>query len=147
MGRMRIAGICLLVALSSSAAIAASASAEIPELGRCQKVTPVEEGKKKIYSGQFNGKACLKKNPRGKGHYEFLPGPGANNKFYGVATEETEFETTGGIKISCSVAIFKGEYTGAKTLKTKISLSGCEQPVKRPCQTNPAKEGEIESLS
>jgi hypothetical protein len=149
MGRTRIAGICLAAVVAASCAGVTSASAEIPELGRCVKSEPVKEGKKTIYHGGFVAQNCIRTSPAKKGKYEWLPGPGPNNKFYGIANEPSpEFETTGGVKISCATVTVSGEYTGAKSEKiNKIGASGCEAGVHRPCQTNPAKEGEIEGLA
>jgi hypothetical protein len=50
-----------------------------------------------------------------------------------------------GLTISCSVATFNGEYTGAKTASVTVDFIGCLNVAsKKKCQTNPAKEGEIE---
>jgi hypothetical protein len=145
MGRLRIAGVCLVTVCVAGAAGAAGASAELPELGRCVKVTPVQEGKKTVYPGKYGSKSCIKQNALKRGKYEFLPGPGAANKFYGVASEpEPVLETTGGQKVRCSSFVLKGEYTGPKTEKATLFLGGCTDGAGRPCQANPAKEGEIE---
>jgi hypothetical protein len=151
MGRKRTlgAGLIATIAVLAVAGLGATSAsaAEIPELGRCVKVTGVVEGKKTVYNGKYSGKGCGKQNATSKGKFEWLPGPGAQNKFYGVANEpEPTFETTGGLKIECSVMIFKGEYTGGKTAKVTPLLGGCESGFKRPCQTVPTKEGEIEGL-
>lgn len=146
MGRIRTVGICMVVLVAAGALGAGVASAEIPELGRCVKAEAVQEGKKTVYHGNYSGKNCIKLKT-GKGKYEFLPGPGANNEFYGVADEAApELVTVGGRKIVCSIISFKGKYTGPKTETVKLSASGCEEG-KRPCQSNPAKEGEIEPTS
>jgi hypothetical protein len=148
MQRVRIVGVLVAAALSIGGLAATTASAEIPELGRCVKVTPVQEGKKMVYHGAFSTKNCVKHNPAKKGKYEWLPGPGPNAEYYGVANEPSpELVTTGGRKISCSDVIFKGKYTGAKTETVNVSLGGCEEGFHRPCQSNPAKEGEIEGVS
>jgi len=142
MKRTRIMGLLLIAAFSLSAIGAASASAAgeyeiagLPELGRCVKV-----GK----GGHFKGRKCLSPSPSGKAKYEWLPGAGKENKFVGVGVEpEPVLETVTGSKIICSAAVFKGEYTGPKTEKENINFSGCLLGTKS-CQTNPAKEGEIE---
>jgi len=146
MARMRLAGVLFVMALLLGAASALSASAEVPELGRCVKVEPVQEGKKMVYHGNYTGKTCVKMKA-GKGKYEFLPGPGPKNEYYGVAVEPSpELVTVSGRKIICSIIAFKGKYTGPKTETVNISLGGCEDGT-RPCQSSPAKEGEIEGLS
>lgn len=125
-----------------------SASAALPELGRCLPVEGVREGKKTVYHGAYKGKTCQKASTNGRGRYEFYPGPGTKNHFYGLAEEpEPVLETVGGAKVSCGVIVFKGEYTGPKTEKVAITFAGCEEGAlgsQKYCQSNPAKEGEIE---
>ncbi|HTZ85441.1 MAG TPA: hypothetical protein VMB05_02125 [Solirubrobacteraceae bacterium] len=142
MRRVRVAGGCLLAAFAISAVGAATAAAEPPEVGRCVEVEGVKEGKKTIYSGGYGSARCIKPKAGHNGRYEWLPGPGPHNKFFGVG-EETVLETVGGQRVFCSASVFKGEYTGAKTEKVKLSFDICEDSAKRPCQTTPAKEGEI----
>lgn len=139
---MRIAGACLLALLALAVVGAASASAELPELGRCVAVEGVQEGKKTVYSGAYGAPTCLHQKPGHNGKYEWEPGPGANNKFFGFA-EEPVLETVGGQKVSCAAGLFKGEYTGPKTEKLTATFEICEDAAKRPCQTTPAKEGVI----
>jgi hypothetical protein len=148
MRRMRITGSVLLAALVVLCSLAAaSASAELPELGRCVKIEGVVTGKKTVYNGAYRGKTCTATNKTNKGKYEFLPGPGPANHFYGIGEEpEPVLETTAGRKIECSEEILEGEYTGPKTLKAKISFGGCStgSEPRRNCQTNPVTEGQIE---
>jgi hypothetical protein len=148
MRRMRITGSVLLAALVVLCSLtAASASAELPELGRCVKVEPVMTGNKKVYSGAYKGKTCTTQSPTKKGKWEFLPGPGPANHFYGIGEEpEPVLETTGGRKVECSSEVVEGEYTGPKSLKAKLSFTGCStgSEPRRECQTNPAKEGVVE---
>ncbi len=147
MARMRLAGVLLVAVVSLGALTAASASAEIPELGRCVKVEGVQEGKRTVYHGKYGSKNCIKQKAVSTGQYEFLPGPGPKSEYYGVAVEPApELVTVSGRKIVCSVIAFKGKYTGPKTETVNISLGGCEEG-SRPCQTNPAKVGEIEGTS
>jgi hypothetical protein len=151
MRRLRIMGSVMLAGASLAGALStANASAALPELGRCLPVEGVKEGKKTVFHGAYTDRGCTHpvKAGHGNGKYEFTAGPGAENKFSGIANEpEPVLETTGGTKIECSVMIVKGEYTGAKTEKANVSLGGCQTgsgtSVKE-CQTNPAKEGEIE---
>jgi hypothetical protein len=125
----------------------AGASAELPELGRCVKGEGTVQGKKTVYSGAYTGKNCTHLSPTKKGKYEFLPGPGAENHFYGIGEEpEPVLETTGGAKVECSEEIVEGEYTGPKSEKAKVTFGGCQTGTEtvRECQTNPAKEGLVE---
>ena len=137
MKRMKTAGLCLVAVLSLGALVAENAAASLPELGRC-----VHVGK----GGHFKGKKCFTPSPSGKGTYEWLPGPGKENHFYGVAAEpEPVLETVGGAKITCSAMVFEGEYTGPKTEKQAVFFSGCLLGGTKPCQTSPSKEGEMEA--
>jgi hypothetical protein len=147
MKRLLTAGSIALASLAAFGAIAAgSASAELPELGRCVKVEGTVVGKKTVYGGGYTNKSCIRSSSTKKGKYEFLPGPGTANHFYGIGEEpEPILETVGGKKIECSEMIVKGEYTGPKTEKAEVSFGGCQtgtEPV-RECQTNPTDEGVI----
>lgn len=148
MRRIRTTASVLLGTIAVLASFAAAnASAELPELGRCVKVEGVQQGKKTVYSGAYTGKSCTHLSPTKKGKYEFLSGPGPANHFYGVGEEpEPKLETTGGALVECSEMIIEGEYTGPKTFKAKVSFGGCETGTEtvRECQTNPAKEGQVE---
>lgn len=142
------AGVLLATIAVLASFAAANASAELPELGRCVKVEGVQEGKKTVYSGAYTGKTCVHKSATKKGKYEFLPGPGPANHFYGIGEEpEPKLETTGGALVECSEMVVEGEYTGPKTLKAKVSFGGCQTGTEtvRECQTNPVKEGVIEA--
>jgi hypothetical protein len=149
MKRLMTAGGIALASLATLSAIAAgSASAEVPELGRCVKVEGTVVGKKTLYGGGYTNKSCIKSSPTKKGKYEFLPGPGAEDHFYGIGEEpEPILETVGGKQIECAEMVVKGEYTGPKTEKAEVSFGGCQtgtEPI-RFCQTDPAKEGVIEA--
>lgn len=135
MKRIKMGGALIVVALVTSSAAAASASATLPEFGRC---VAVARG-----TGDYFGGACVKP-AGGKGNYDWLPGPGANNKFAGSAGRVT-METVGGFAVSCSSGDFTGEYTGPNTESVTLALVGClEKGTGRKCQTTPLKEGEIE---
>jgi opacity protein-like surface antigen len=146
MKRISTIGACLIAVLAVSAIAVASAAAAPPELGRCLKVAPVEEGKKKTFHGLYGGKSCTSLSLKKNGHYEWAPGPGEKNKFAGIDVElEPTLETVGGAKVSCSSYETHGEYTGPTKLKvSKILLSGCATAGK-PCQTVPVTESVIES--
>ncbi len=151
MRHVKALGGAAIAAILVCGAITASASAEVPELGRCTKVTPVQEGKRNRYRGGYKNKNCTKPAPSGNGRYEWMAGPGANNKFAGASEEpEPVLETTGGQKMECSLIAVTGEYTGPKTAKAKYSFGGCQIKMgstTQNCQTTPAKEGELENPS
>jgi hypothetical protein len=138
MKRIRMMGTCVVVALGVSAAAAATASAALPEFGRC---VPAAEKR----TGEYAGVHCVKP-AGGKGNYNWLPGPGENKKFAGSAGPVT-LETVGGFKVHCSSGDFTGEYTGAKTASVTLALVGClRSGTEQKCQTTPLKEGEIETV-
>jgi hypothetical protein len=150
MRRIKVIAGMLLAAVAVSAAFAATSAsaAELPELGRCVKAESEVVKKRTVYKGEYKGKNCTRQSPTKKGKYEWLPGPGTANHFYGIGEEpEPQLETTGGALIECSEMVLEGEYTGPKTFKAKVSFGGCETGTEtvRECQTNPAKEGVIEA--
>jgi hypothetical protein len=137
MNRIRMVGMVLVATFAVSVAAASSASAALPELGRC---VPAPEK-----NGAFKGNHC-NLPAEGKGKYDWLPGPGAKPKFAGTG-EAVVLETVGKRKVECGAATFEGEYTGPKTESVTVLLIGCTEPVsKQPCQTGgPPREGEIDS--
>jgi hypothetical protein len=144
---MRIIGSCLVALAAASAVVAASASAALPELGRCEKVEPVKEGKKLVYHGGYQNDGCTKISKAKKGKYGWTPGPGAADTFYDPgAGGEQVFETVDGSKLICSSIAVKGEYTGPKTEKiTSLALEDCENGTHKLCQTSPEYMGEIKT--
>lgn len=146
MHNVKSVGGCLLAALAVSAISVSSASAAVPELGRCQPVEKVQEGKKASYHGAYTNKNCTKPSLAKKGKYEWAAGPGADATFTGEFVEEVVLETVGGDKIECETAFLDGgEYTGAKTEKfSSFDLKLCETPTGKPCQTNPEETRKIE---
>jgi hypothetical protein len=148
MKRIKVLAPLALVACSIAAWGAPSASATLPELGRCVLTTGVVEGKHTKYSGEFGDPNCLRISSIHAGKYEWMPGPGTKPMFVGFGVEPTPtLQTTSGEKIICSsLTLNSGEYTGPKTAKVKsVVFSGCEQGA-LPCQTLPSKEGEIEGV-
>jgi hypothetical protein len=128
MRRIKIAGLCLVAALVASVAVAATASAAAPELGRCVKNVAVE----KKFSGSYSDSKCTKAVSEAerekKGKYEWLPGPGANNGFTtsgGAAT----LTTKGGKTVTCTSEKSSGEYIAGgdnKHEKTVVEFAGCK---------------------
>jgi hypothetical protein len=135
MKRIEMGGAIIVVALVVSIVATASASAALPEFGRC---VPSEPKK-----GEYFGNRCVKP-AGGKGYYNWLPAPGEKNKF-AASAGPVKLETVGGFAISCSSGDFTGEYTGPKTESVTLALVGClEKGTLRKCQTTPLKEAEIE---
>jgi hypothetical protein len=133
---MKMAAALLVVAGTTGATLAVNAAASPPEFGRCVPVTTPR-------TGEYSGKSCL--SPAGgKGRYNFVPGPGEHPKFEGTNSEVVVLAMPN-LTIDCAAETFNGEYTGAKTASVTIDLIGCTNVASgKRCQSNPAKEGEIE---
>jgi hypothetical protein len=113
----------------------------LPELGRCVKLKGEKVGKEVLFHGGFRAADCVEEDPAKGGQYEFLPGPGELKKFVsktGVVT----LETVGGKKVKCAASTGSGEYTGAKSATTSITLTGCKTS-SGGCHTAGAAEGEV----
>src|SRR5262245_26706047 len=144
MRRIKIAGLCLVAALVASIAATATASATAPEFGRCVKNVPVE----KKYSGSYSDSKCTKAvapaEKEKKGKYEWLPGPGDNNKFTtsgGAAT----LATKGGKTVTCTSEKSSGEFiagTDNKHESTIVEFAGCVSNTFK-CTTEGKGSGEL----
>ena len=139
MRRTKVIGWGLALACTCGLMTAASASAELPELGRCVKVSVAA-------TGAYTRANCLPLSKTHTGEYEWLPGPGANRAFKETLSNPV-FETVGGQKIVCAFIFIEGEFTGAKTEKiSKVIIQGCSlRGPNLSCQTNPLEKGVIES--
>lgn len=115
----------------------------LPNLGRCQKVTPEGSGKTAVYHGGYVDSACIEENVKHEGHYEWVTGPGPAAKFTSTSTAVT-LETAGKAKVSCKASQGQGEYTGTKTATLGLKLTGCTlASSKESCQSGGAAAGEI----
>ncbi len=132
----KIAVALLAASVLGSGALAANASAALPEVGRCVPASPP--------AAEYKGANCTAHAAPGKGAYQFIAGPGEKPKFEGTGEEPTLSTAT--LTISCAASTFNGEYTGAKTASVTVDLIGCVEGEGRKCQSNVAKEGEIETL-
>jgi hypothetical protein len=133
---IKSAGVALFAVLALGAFASVAASAAVPEFGRCVPATTPK-------TGEYAGAHCTKP-AGGKGNYNFIAGPGAKPKFEGTSSEGPILEMPN-LKISCSAETYNGEYTGAKTASVTVDLIGCINAANhKKCQTNLAKEGEIE---
>jgi hypothetical protein len=132
---IRIVGLALAASALLATVASATASAAVPEFGRCVPAV----GK----TGEYAGATCTR-SAAGKGLYNWVPGPGPKPKFEGSSATVPVLQMAG-LTINCAAATFNGEYTGAKTASVTVDLIGCvNKATNRECQTNPAKEGEIE---
>src|ERR1700693_4745932 len=107
MKRIVILAGCALSCCASASIGAATAAAELPELGRCVEV-PAKTGK-------YGGSHCIGAPKAAKSRYEWLPGPGANKKFT-ASVEAPVLQGTGASKlnIKCEYGEVEGEYTSEK---------------------------------
>jgi hypothetical protein len=135
-------GVCTL-----TGAAAPTASAALPELGRCVQVEGVKEGKKTVYHGNYGNKGCTREKP-GAGKYEWSPEAGTEKTFSGAGSAEAAtLETVGGRQIACGVGRSEGEYTGAKTEKLTFTLNNCEETALHvPCQSVNPEEKEVKPI-
>jgi hypothetical protein len=122
MRRIRIAGLCLMAVCAMSIIASSTASAAAPEFGRCIKKAV------KSLPGYSDSKCTKEAVEAKKGSYEWLPGPGAKNKFTtsgGAAT----LATKGGKTVTCTSEKSGGEYiTGGdnKHESTTVEFAGCK---------------------
>jgi hypothetical protein len=137
MRRTRVVVLCLVGACLLGALAASSASAAVPELGRCVKVTGL--------TGAFSRANCVAVNKKHEGEYEWEAGPGAKKGVKALFPSVT-IENTQGHRIICTSGQLTGEYTGAKSLKiTKELGEGCEDVTHHTaCYTNPVNPSVIE---
>jgi hypothetical protein len=142
MRRMRIMGICVGGFCALGAMAATSASAALPEIGRCLPVEGEKVGKKNVYHGGYGSARCTRENPSKHGHFEWYGGSFEKPKFSG-GSEAVTLQTVGGRKIVCSTGLSEGTYTGAKTETVKLTFDNCEEPsTKTNCQNVLPPEGE-----
>ncbi|HWX74998.1 MAG TPA: hypothetical protein VNZ05_06815, partial [Solirubrobacteraceae bacterium] len=106
----------------------------LPELGRCVAVAR--------HTGEFKNRRCVIE-AGGRGRYNWLPGPGEADAFSGHFGAVT-LQTVHGAKVTCSAGSSSGEYTGPKSERLSIQLSGCERS-SQPCQSAGAAAREIVS--
>ncbi len=149
MKRIRVMGLCLAIVFAASAVAAATAAAELPEIGRCLRVEGVMQGKKTVYSGAYKNKACTKESPTKTGKFEWSEGPGESKLLEGAGGigEPATFTTANGSTIACSTGFSDGEVTGAKTTKVTYTFLGCEDTaLHETCQGLAPEEREIKPI-
>jgi hypothetical protein len=115
---------------------AASASAALPEVGRCTKTASK--------TGGYKYKACVIPSPAHTGAFEWEPGPGAGPKFAGLIGLVT-LETVGKEVIKCGSGQFNGEWTGPKTASVNLVFGGCLNAAAKSCQTSSFSQAEIKT--
>jgi hypothetical protein len=126
----------LAVTLAVGAFAAASASAALPEVGRCTRTASK--------TGAYKYKACVIPSPGHNGPFEWEPGPGPAPKFTGLIGLVT-LETVGKEVIHCGSGQFNGEWTGPKTASVNLVFGGCLDAAGKSCQTSPTSQAEIKT--
>jgi hypothetical protein len=159
MKRIRILGLCLMVACAF-AAVSVASSASAAEFGQClaakkaefnnstctEKSAKAHKGHFEFYAadsciakkkGEFNNATCTEKSAKAhKGHFEAIPSP-----VYTTSSGPAELITPGFGAVKCSASSGGGAITGGKTTTTQTSFTGCETSGQK-CQ-NTATEGNI----
>jgi hypothetical protein len=136
-------------ATEEASARAVKAVLPLPDIGRCLKVEPSAEGKKLIYHGAYTNSTCTLESESNEGKFEWTTGPGPKAKFTG-ASGPVKLQSAGGKLVSCTASSSEGEYTGPKTQKVSMVLSGCSQGPKIssvPCQSSSAAAGEVRTVA
>ena len=133
--------------LKQAASIVVQRQREIPEVGRCVKVTGERVGKEILYPGHYVDPGCVREFPTAPttiGKYEWTPGAVA--KHFSGSGSTAALETVGKTKIACAGSSNSGEFTGLKTATLGITLTGCKRvSSKEACQSTGAAPGEIKA--
>lgn len=117
----------------------------LPDLGRCEKLEGVPQGKTLVFDGGYTNSSCTAESPESSGKWEWVTGPGAGKNFTGAGKALT-LETVGKTTVSCTASSAAGEYTGPKTQIVSLTLTGCHQGKGISCQSG-ATAGEIKTAS
>jgi hypothetical protein len=132
MKRIRILGLSFVAAIAVGAVMSASASAALPEWGKCVK-TPVEVNGKLRTTGKYADANCTQKLEKATGEYEFLKGTSgvANLQFTAVqTTEKAVLQTAQGIAVECTSTVAKGSLSGTKEVSgVEVTFKGCKLPL------------------
>jgi hypothetical protein len=129
---IRIIGLACVAALAFGAVMSASASAALPEWGKCVKL-PVEIGGKVKTKGKYADANCTAKLEKLTGEYEFLKGTSgvADTRFTAVQTsEKAVLQTAQGISVECTSTEAKGDISGVKEVaNVEVTFKGCKLPL------------------
>ncbi len=148
--RIRIVGLCLMVAFALSAVAVASAQASV-QIGQCVKTVKGGKG----YKGHFKNKDCTEAaSPEeigigGKANkYNFEPG-GAPNPAFTAKGKEVKL-TLGELEVKCKSSEAAGTVrggTGPGTLEAQFDFKSCVQPksANQKCSTHGKEAGEIQT--
>lgn len=127
MKRIRLVGLCVVAVVAMSAAVAASASASLPERGKCASGT------------EFENKGCTVS--------------GAKNKFKWVPNVKTAFSMTSGAAtirssaeappVECAKSKSKGDFIGPKGSEFAVTFEGCSSAGEKCTGGAKAKAGQV----
>lgn len=138
MRRIKIAGLCLVAVFAISVMASATASAALPEIGRCVK-------KAKAEGTGYSDSKCTKEGTGTKAKYEWKAGPEAGKEHFTSTGGAGLLETIHGKKVKCSTqGASEGVLNSATEETTKVTFAGCESAT-FPCTTSPKKSGELET--
>ena len=129
MRHVRMIAVCLAAACAIGALAATSASAALPEWGKCVKV-PVEVNGKAKYKGKYSNANCTEKAGGVNDLYEFLKGTSAiaDPEFTNtMTTPEAFLETSTGLQVKCTSQTATGRLgPGAKEVsEVRVRFEGC----------------------
>jgi hypothetical protein len=122
--QLRKLGLCLLAAFAMGATAAATASAALPEWGKCVKF--VNQHGKNV--GKYQDSGCTKlAEPAKSGGFEWQTSSSIAEKAFTSHGGAAELETTSGIKTLCRVEEAKGLLSGSKEVsEVEVIFKGCE---------------------
>jgi hypothetical protein len=134
MKRFGILGLCFVAVFATTAV--ATATEELPELGRCVKLAGATH--------KYTDAVCtVKSTGENTGQYEWEPGPGTKAAF-STTDEASTLETVGKVTLKCKAGTAKGQFTGPKTDTVTITFTGCVYGTSEfTCHSSGAKEGEV----
>jgi alpha-tubulin suppressor-like RCC1 family protein len=102
--------------------------ANLPEIGRCVKVTAP--------NGTYSDGACTKLATGELGKkYVWIPVSQTEKQTFSGSGLATTLTTAGHSTIKCITADFSGEWTGPKTASVTVILEGCTNAQNQQCQT------------
>jgi hypothetical protein len=126
---VRTLGLCLVAAFAISALATASASAALPEWGKCVKLPAEIKGKTKT-KGKYANANCTEAIG---GEYEFVKGTSElpTTAFTAHQTSENaRLETTQGISVECESTVAEGNLSGSKEVAgVEVTFKGCKLPL------------------
>jgi hypothetical protein len=145
MKRIRILGLCLVAAFSLAIVMASSASAALPEVYECHKLTV------KPFKGKFTDKKCTKaatkaEEEAGKTNkYELQPGIGKGKVFKGKGGKATLHTPAVGGEVTCGGFKDEGKLTSPTEQAKVLSIFTKCVSLGKNCSSPAAKKGEIKT--